>query len=158
MLKEDELKKIIEKSERYCVKAERSAWDVRRKLWDWGLRDKEQGEELIAQLEKERYLDEERFARAYARDKYRFNSWGLRRIEQELRMRQIDSRLIAEVLQEVEEEFDIQEQLKSLLEKKYRSLPAKLERRKVYDRLMRYASYRGFDFDDARNIIEDLMS
>ncbi len=149
---------IKEKAERYCVKAERSAWDIRRKLWDWGVRDKEQGEELIAQLEKQRYLDEERFARAYARDKYRFNSWGLRRIEQELRMRQIDSRLIAKVLQEVEEEFDIQEQLESLLEKKYRSFPANLERRKVYDRLMRYASYRGFDFDDAKSIIERLMN
>ncbi len=157
MLEEREFQKVKDKAERYCVRAERSAWDVRRKLWDWGLRDKEQGEELIAQLENERYLDEERFARAFARDKYRFNSWGLRRIEQELRMRQIDSRLIAEILQEVEDEFDIQEQLQALLEKKYRSLPAGLERRKVYDRLMRYAAYRGFDFDDAQSIIEDLM-
>ncbi len=157
MEREVDLKKVQEKAERYCIRSERSAWDVKRKLWDWGLRDKEQGVELIAQLEAEHYINDERFARAYARDKYRFNSWGLRRIEQELRMRQINSYLIEDVLQELTEEFDVLDQLQDLLEKKYRSFPANLEKRKVYDRLMRYATYRGFDFDDAKGIIEKMI-
>ena len=46
----------------------------------------------------------------------------------------------------------------ALLERKYRSLPAGLEPRKVYDRLTRFALYRGYPYEDVREAISELLS
>lgn len=59
----------------YCAYAEHSAQEVRKKCRGWELSD-EVCDALIERLEQEGYLNEERFARAFVRDKYRFNGWG----------------------------------------------------------------------------------
>ena len=59
----------------YCAYAEHSAQEVRKKCRGWEISD-EVCDALIERLEQEGYLNEERFARAFVRDKYRFNGWG----------------------------------------------------------------------------------
>ena len=110
-------------------------------------------------MEQEDYLNEERFARAFVRDKYRFNGWGPLRLQAELRRHRIPSRLIDAAIEELEEEeMRGDDQLTALLERKYRSLPAGLEPRKVYDRLTRFALYRGYPYEDVREAISELLS
>ncbi|WP_455109760.1 regulatory protein RecX [Porphyromonas sp.] len=144
---------------RYCAQAERSPSDLRRRMQRLELAEELQAE-LLMRLEAEGFVSGERFARAFVHDKHRFNGWGPRRLEHELRRHDIASSVIAAALEELEEETsaeDEESRVLELLRTKQRSLPAGLERRKAYDRLMRFGLYRGYDYDEVREAIAQLL-
>lgn len=143
----------------YCAQAERSPSDLRRRMQRLELAEELQAE-LLTRLETEGFVSGERFARAFVHDKHRFNGWGPRRLEHELRRHGIASSVIAAALEELEEETsaeDEESRVLELLRAKQRSLPAGLERRKAYDRLMRFGLYRGYDYDEVREAITQLL-
>ena len=143
----------------YCAQAERSPSDLRRRMQRLELAEELQAE-LLMRLEAEGFVCGERFARAFVHDKHRFNGWGPRRREHELRRHGIASSVIAATLEELEEETsaeDEESRVLELLRTKQRSLPAGLERRKAYDRLMRFGLYRGYDYDEVREAITQLL-
>lgn len=143
----------------YCAQAERSPSDLRRRMQRLELAEELQAE-LLMRLEAEGFVSGERFARAFVHDKHRFNGWGPRRLEHELRRHGIGSSVIATALEELEEETsaeDEESRVLELLRAKQRSLPAGLERRKAYDRLMRFGLYRGYDYDEVREAITQLL-
>ena len=143
----------------YCAQAERSPSDLRRRMQRLELAEELQAE-LLKRLEAEGFVCGERFARAFVHDKHRFNGWGPRRLEHELRRHGIASSVIAATLEELEEETsaeDEESRVLELLRTKQRSLPAGLERRKAYDRLMRFGLYRGYDYDEVREAITQLL-
>lgn len=143
----------------YCAQAERSPSDLRRRMQRLQLEEELQAE-LLTRLEAEGFVSGERFARAFVHDKHRFNGWGPRRLEHELRRHGIASSVIAAALEELEEETSAEDEeprVLELLRTKQRSLPAGLERRKAYDRLMRFGLYRGYDYDEVREAITQLL-
>lgn len=143
----------------YCAQAERSPSDLRRRMQRLELAEELQAE-LLTRLEAEDFVSGERFARAFVHDKHRFNGWGPRRLEHELRRHGIASSVIATALEELEEETSAEDEeprVLQLLRTKQRSLPAGLERRKAYDRLMRFGLYRGYDYDEVREAITQLL-
>lgn len=143
----------------YCAQAERSPSDLRRRMQHLELAEELQAE-LLTRLETEGFVSGERFARAFVHDKHRFNGWGPRRLEHELRRHGIATSVIAAVLEELEEETSAEDEeprVLELLRAKQRSLPAGLERRKAYDRLMRFGIYRGYDYDEVREAITQLL-
>lgn len=71
---------------KYCSLGEKSPHQVSTKLQGYGLTEKELPE-LIEFLVSEKFLDEERFARAFANDKLKFNSWGKNKISFELKIK-----------------------------------------------------------------------
>lgn len=143
----------------YCAQAERSPSDLRRRMQRLELEEELQAE-LLTRLEAEGFVSGERFARAFVHDKHRFNGWGPRRLEHELRRHGIASSVIATALEELEEETSAEDEeprVLQLLRAKQRSLPAGLERRKAYDRLMRFGLYRGYNYDEVREAITQLL-
>lgn len=143
----------------YCAQAERSPSDLRRRMQRLELEEELQAE-LLTRLEAEGFVSGERFARAFVHDKHRFNGWGPRRLEHELRRHGIASSVIATALEELEEETSAEDEeprVLQLLRTKQRSLPTGLERRKAYDRLMRFGLYRGYDYDEVREAITQLL-
>ena len=143
----------------YCAQAERSPSDLRRRMQRLELAEELQAE-LLTRLEAEGFVSGERFARAFVHDKHRFNGWGPRRLEHELRRHGIASSVIAAALEELEEETSAEDEeprVLELLRAKQRSLPAGLERRKAFDRLMRFGLYRGYDYDEVREAITQLL-
>ena len=143
----------------YCAQAERSPSDLRRRMQRLALEEGLQAE-LLTRLEREGFVSGERFTRAFVHDKHRFNGWGPRRLEYELRRHGIAPSVIAAALEELEEETsaeDEESRVLELLRTKQRSLPAGLERRKAYDRLMRFGLYRGYDYDEVREAITQLL-
>jgi recX family len=143
----------------YCAQAERSPSDLRRRMQRLALKEELQAE-LVTRLEAEGFVSGERFARAFVHDKHRFNGWGPRRLEHELRRHGITPSVIAAALEELEEETSAEDEeprVLELLRTKQRSLPAGLERRKAYDRLMRFGLYRGYDYDEVREAITQLL-
>jgi regulatory protein len=80
----------FKKLERFCAYQDRCHQEVRRKLYDLGLYGADV-DQVMARLIEDRYLDEERFARSFARGKFRMKSWGRKRIERELKQREVSS-------------------------------------------------------------------
>ncbi|MEJ7659170.1 MAG: regulatory protein RecX [Hymenobacter sp.] len=87
--------------------------EVEEKLESYGLDEDEAGE-IIIRLSREKLLDEERYAQAYARGKHRTNGWGRRRIKLEMKAKGLSDYCIKSGLKELENE-EYYEKLKQLL-------------------------------------------
>ena len=94
--------KALQKIKHYCGYQERSSAEVKDKLYSLGLFEKEV-EELIARLIEEEYLNEERFAIAYASGKSRNNGWGRIKIRYGLKQKGISEFCILKALQSLDE-------------------------------------------------------
>lgn len=86
-----------------CARSEQCAWDIRQKLYRMGIFS-DARDRIISFLEENRFIDEERFARSYSRDKVRFSSWGPFKVRQGLYAKRISSDAIDEGLSAVEDE------------------------------------------------------
>ncbi len=136
-------KKIaLERMQKYCAYQERCHSEVRHKLLSLGIYG-DALEEIIFDLIQENFLNEERFARSYARGKFRIKQWGRNKIIKELKVRQVSEYCIRMALEEIDEEEYLQT-LKKLARKKwseYRGMK-NFERK---GRLARYLASRGFE-------------
>ena len=103
MKKECSAEEARSKAEAYCSLTERCTDDVLRKLEQWGA-PSGASDAIVEYLKKERYIDEQRYANAFVRDKYRFNQWGRIKIAQALRMKHVASEYIYAALDEIDEE------------------------------------------------------
>jgi regulatory protein len=139
------------RARRYCAYQERSHQELRDKLYGWGLHRREV-ERLIAAMIEEGYLNEERFAAAYAGGKFRMKSWGRVRIRQALKQKKVSEYNIDKALHGIEESEYLQK-LRRVLDTCARKNPLKdpfLNKQ----RLARYAISRGFEPD----LVWDLLS
>lgn len=106
----------LKKLQRYCAYQDRCHSEVRSKLLDLGIYGDEL-EEVIAELITDNFLNEERFARSYARGKFNIKKWGRNRIKQELKRRHITAYCLRKAMEEIDEE-DYQKSLETLIRKK----------------------------------------
>jgi len=113
-------RQALERLKKYCAYQERSHSEVRSKLLDVGLRGKDL-EMVMVQLIEEGFLNEERFAIAFTRGKFRMKRWGRKKIEQELKARKISSYCIQKAMKEIDG-ADYRASLQKLLKKKLSSL------------------------------------
>ena len=134
----------LQKMRKYCAYQERCHQEVRHKLIALGMRG-DTLEKIVGQLIEEGFLDEERFARSFARGKFRTKGWGKQKISQELKQRQIGSYLLNKALDEIEE-GEYRASLQNLLEKKQLSLLTYPEAEQKI-RLFKFAFQRGFEAD-----------
>lgn len=134
----------LKKLQRYCAYQDRCHSEVRSKLLDLGVYGDDL-EEVIVELIEENFLNEERFARSYARGKFRFKYWGRIKITQELKRRKISTYLIRKAMEEIDPDEYVQE-LYNFLERKNRLVKAKsdFERKQ---KLAAFAFRRGFESD-----------
>lgn len=100
----------------YCAYQERAQQEVRDRLYDYGLHQ-EDVEDLISMLITEGFLNEERFAQAFARGKFRLKGWGRYKIRQALKFKKVSPRCIEKGLAEIDE-VEYGETLARLAEKK----------------------------------------
>lgn len=138
------------KAESYCAYQERSQYEIRNKLYEWGLYQKDV-EEIICELIESNFLNEERFALAYTLGKFRIKGWGKIKIKQALKLKRIPDQLIKKSLQAINDE-DYLLMLKRILEKKARTI-TETDPFKYRYLLSRYASGKGFELD----LISDLL-
>ena len=113
--KKDALKKL----EHYCAYQDRRHSEVRTKLLDLGIYGDDL-EDIITDLIADNFLNEERFARSFARGKQRMKKWGRYKITMHLKAKQISAYCIKKAMEELDEE-DYLETLRNLLEKRLKS-------------------------------------
>ena len=126
----------------FCSRSEHCSSEVFEKLKLWGLQE-EDAEPVIEKLTKEKYIDDERFARAYVKDKFRFNHWGKQKIAYMLRAKNISAEILELAFEEIQEE-KYSDDLQKLLSDKERSIKAK-DKYDKRNKLMRFALGRGFE-------------
>ncbi|MBW6497090.1 MAG: RecX family transcriptional regulator [Bacteroidales bacterium] len=111
---------FLEKARRFCAYRDRCKKETADRLSQLGA-NRDLTAKILDTLLQEGFLDEQRFARAYARGKFEHNHWGRTRIKQELAFRQIDENTIAEALFEIDENKYL-EVLNDIAAKKLKSL------------------------------------
>ncbi len=132
------------KAESYCAYQERSQYEVRNKLYEWGLHEREV-EEIISELIQSNFLNEERFALAYTLGKFRIKGWGKNKIRQGLKLKRVPDKMILKALKAIDT-GDYVEKLKSLLGKKNATLKEK-DPYKLRFLLSKYAASKGYEQD-----------
>ena len=150
------MKKAMTEQEAYlqlaaiCAQAEHCEQEMRDKMKRWELDETVQNR-IIDRLTKERYIDNERYARAFVKDKIRYNKWGRRKVQQALRMKLIDASLQHQVLDEIDEK-EYLDVLRPLLKQKRKSVKAQSDY-ELNQKLVRFALGRGYTFDIIRQCL-----
>ncbi|MES2864503.1 MAG: regulatory protein RecX [Bacteroidota bacterium] len=108
---------IIKKLEFYCSYQDRCHKEVEQKLRNLTLIPVLK-EKIIIHLIENKYIDEERFAKSFARGKHNYKGWGKIRIVQELKFREISKRNIDLALLELPNEVYL-ENFHNLAEKNW---------------------------------------
>ena len=151
------MKKEITEQEAYlrltalCAQAEHCQQEMRDKMKRWEMTPEAQ-DRVIARLIKERYIDDERYARAFVKDKIRYNKWGRRKVQQALWLKHIDSEIQQRVLDEIDEK-EYLDVLRPLLKQKRKSIKAENDY-ELNRKLLRFALSRGFGFDIIRQCLD----
>ena len=151
------MKKAITEQEAYlqlaalCAQAEHCQQEMRDKMRRWELDETAQNR-IVARLVKERYIDDERYARAFVKDKIRYNKWGRRKVQQALWLKHIDSEIQQRVLDEIDEK-EYLDVLRPLLKQKRKSIKAESDY-ELNQKLLRFALSRGFGFDIIRQSLD----
>ncbi|PQJ21557.1 regulatory protein RecX [Tenacibaculum sp. SG-28] len=136
------VEEIKQKLERYCIYQDRCHKDVEQKMFAYGLIP-EAREHILLHLLENNFLNEERFAKSFARGKFRIKKWGRERISRELKLRDISAYNLKIALKEIEEEEYLCT-LQALYEKRNESLSEENEfkrNKKLFD----YLKYRGYE-------------
>ena len=136
-----------------CSKSEQCSSEILEKLKLWGL-SVEEMEPVIEQLIAEKYLDDERFARAFVKDKFRFNHWGKQKIAHMLQAKKISQEILQLAFEEIEED-GYADELRKLLTDKEKSIKAK-DKYDKRNKLMRFALGRGFESNKVYEIFKEL--
>ena len=138
------------KAEHYCAYQERSQQEVRDKLYEWGLHSNEV-EEVISELILSNFLNEERFAIAYALGKFRVKKWGKVKIKQALKLKKVSEYCIKKAMAAIDPD-DYEQTLREVIEKKVSLLKEKNEFKRK-NQIATYAIGRGFESDMVWNAI-----
>ncbi len=136
-----------------CSKTEYCISDIRQKLEAWGL-GQPGADKVIRKLIKENFINEERYAGAYARDKYRHNKWGRVKIVSMLRAKGVPSAVIDSAVSFLNE-GEYKQMVRNMLLSRRKSVKAKNQ----YDlkgKLLRYGLSKGFESSLLYDILNDL--
>jgi regulatory protein len=133
----------LKKIKHYCAYQERSHYEVKEKLYSFGLY-KNEVEQLMSRLVEENYLNEERYAIAFAGGKFRIKHWGRIKIKYELKQNKVSDYCIRVALKAIDEK-EYQKKLHQLFNAKMKTLKSEknifVKKRKLYASLIQ----KGFE-------------
>jgi regulatory protein len=139
----------------FCAYQERTQQEVRLKLYEYGIKSDEV-EVIIVKLIEDNFLNEERFAKAYAGGKFRIKKWGRLKILRALEMKELSSYCIKSGLKEIDEE-DYLETISLLIAKKSTEITLKNNFQKSH-KIATYLISRGFEPDLVWEILKKVQS
>lgn len=146
---------IKESITNYCLYQERSHKEVKNKLYELGCTTPEVEEHIIDLISKG-VLNEERFARAIARGKFKLKKWGRNKIIVLLRQQYVSEPCIKKALTEIDEE-EYESVAKSLAEKKLKEIRTEknmfIRKQKIY----RYLVQKGYESHIVTQIINEIL-
>ena len=148
------LEQALSRLQRYCTYQDRCHIEVERKLTEMRMIPQAK-EQIIMSLIEDDYLNEERFALAFVKGKFRIKKWGKIRLKAELKKRQISKYLIKSALEQISEK-DYLFTFEELANRKANSIKADsilLKKKKLADFLI----YRGWESSLVNNKVNQLF-
>jgi regulatory protein len=143
----------LQKLKHYCAYQERCHSEVKEKLYNLGVWKREH-DEIISTLIEENYLNEERFAIAFAGGRFRIKQWGRVKIKYELKQKQVSDYSIKKALKQIDED-EYLKVLNKLAGEKYTSLKNQqylIRKKKTMDYLMG----KGFEMELIKTTVENI--
>jgi regulatory protein len=135
-----------------CSTAEHCSHEMLEKMRRWEI-DEDTQARIMEYLVKEKYIDDERYARFFAKDKIRYNKWGRRKVEQAMWKKHIDADILQRVLGEIDDDEYLLI-LRPLLKSKRRTVKA-ANNYEMNMKLIRFAMGRGFTMDIIRQCLDN---
>lgn len=145
----------LHKAAAYCSSSEQCRYDISEKLQRWGIENNE-AFKIIEYLTQQRFIDETRYSKGFANDKFRFNKWGRIKISYALRQKKIPETLINEAINAIDNR-QYEKTLREILEAKRKGTKAAND----YDmqaKLFRFAVSRGFEPDIIQTVLRSIKS
>ena len=147
--------KALSKAMNICSKQEKCKNDILKKLEQWQVYPNDY-DFIIEALEKEKFIDEDRYTRFYVNDKFVFNKWGKIKIAYNLKLKNIDTSIVEKYLNEIDNEKYL-ESVKELLLAKKKKVKANSEY-ELKSKLLAFGQSRGFDFDSMYKVIDEVVN
>lgn len=144
-------KQALSKLMALCARSEHSSGDMLQKMRLWGLDEATQAR-IMERLVSGKFIDDERFTRAFVNDKIKYNQWGRRKIEQALWTKGIEPSVQQKILDSIDEN-EYLAVLKPLLKSKERSVIGRNEFERQM-KLIRFAVSRGFSMEQINRCID----
>ncbi len=148
--------RALEKAMALCSRSEKCRKDIREKLATWRLTGGEENEAIIDKLIKDRFIDERRYAKSYARDKVRFNKWGKIKIRVMLKAKGLAEEDIEAGLNII----DMNNYLE-MINDEIMTRRKTIKGKNIFDlkgKLIRFAKSRGYENEYVYNIINGILS
>jgi regulatory protein len=133
---------VLQKIQHFCSYQERCIRETEEKLKDWAVQ-KNLIPSIISQLQKEGYINEERFAKFYAGGKFRVNKWGRQKIEFELKLKRIPEDMIHKGIEEIDKE-DYQRVLWDLIQKKQKEIKPEKDLN-IREKIITFVQGKGYE-------------
>ena len=140
--REKVVKEAYSKMAQLCSRSEQCSANIRKKMVAYEIMD-ELVEEIIAKLKTEKFLDDERYVKAYVSDKFRLNKWGRIKMRYYLKAKGLNDELIEIGLNEIKED-----QYKKALISTLKEKAKKIKSDNKFDKMgqiIRFAQSRGFE-------------
>jgi len=151
---DEKVNKVLLSLQRQCVKREYCTSDVRRKALEKLEGDASAAEQVVSSLKEDRFVDDARYASAFAREKSSLNGWGPIKISYALRAKGVGESEITGALAEVEPE-KASDRLSKLLETKWKALcddpQGKLK-------LIKFALSRGYEYGAISPLVDKITN
>jgi regulatory protein len=153
-MKEINLRQALLKLQKTCSMQEKCIADIMQKLKAWEISD-EDSKRILESLKKDKFIDEERYAIFFVRDKYKINKWGREKIKYALIQKGIPDEIIETALSEIK--FDEYEHdLKELLARKKKLIKSG-NSYETRGKLIRFGAQKGYSFDIVYKLVDELM-
>lgn len=147
-------KSSLSKSMDLCSRREYCTEEIRVKLESWGVAEKDR-EKILTALKKDNFINENRYAEAFVRDKFKYNKWGKVKISALLKMKKIPSDTIKESLELIDQD-NYRKTLRDILASHRKSVKSK-NNFELYGKLMRYGLSKGFESSLLHDILDELL-
>ena len=149
----EEYQKVLDRLQAQCSKREYCSSDIFRKALTAFDGDREQAGRLLESLVADRFVDDLRYASAFAREKSRLTGWGPVKISYTLVGKGIPKALVAQALAEVDED-EAGRRMRSVLEAKHKLLTGDPQ---IKFKLLKFGLTRGYEYDRIAPVVEDIL-
>ena len=144
---------VLQKLARYCAYQERCVWEIQVKMESFAILPEDQAT-YLDWLEDNNYLNQERFAKLFARSKFNQKSWGRNKIKFELKRLQVSETLVQIALRELHE-LPYESTLESMLKEKFKQVKDPNDWAKK-QKCFQFAMRKGFEPDLISKYIQQL--
>ena len=144
--------RILNNLRRQCSRREYCTKDVLTKAEKALEGNREEAQKILQTLIEEKYVDDLRYAEAYARDKSAIAGWGEVKIRYMLSSKGIDRDTISKALEEIDEK-KADDRIKKLIENKNRTLKDDPQWKM---KLLRFALGRGYSYEEVNSVLKSL--